>query len=258
MVKRRCSERRGCRRLLLRVEVLEDRLTPSGPSQPVTILLTSPVGLDANLAAIKAVTLQLDPGLAQVADSLTLAIDLRNFIYQRFALGSTAPSWVYESPYDRFVQAIVVRDEPLLCQGAQIVYADLAQAFGIQARYVAMYANVDDATHATDEVLIAGSWIAMDPTFNVAYVSPTTGQYLCYAQLQAGVPYLVTHNGMPERASRNMKPLFPRFRCRPTWRTSPIHRCWIRPPSTTRRPRSWPHSRRPQPTCIRSFPCMNR
>ncbi len=157
----------------------------------------------ANLAAIKAVTLQLDPALAQVTDPLTLAIDLRDFIYQRLWVGTTDPSWLYESPYVRFVQAIVQRDVPIECQGAQILYADLAEAFGIPARYVAMYATVDGATHASDEVLIGGTWIAMDPFFDVAYVSPTTGQYLNYGQLKAGVPYVVTHNGMPERDQPN-------------------------------------------------------
>jgi len=146
--------------------------------------------------------LQLDPSLAQITDRLNLAIALRDWVNHRFRLGAGAITpWVTEDAYTRFMAAIVYRTQSILCQGVQIVFADVLNAFGLAARYVSLFAP-DGNNHATTEVAIAGRWIAMDATFDVSFVSPA-GRYLNYAQLRAGAPYLVQHNGTQSQPRLN-------------------------------------------------------
>jgi hypothetical protein len=153
-------------------------------------------------AKIRAVVLQLDPSLAQITDRLNLAIALRDWVNHRFRLGEgvTAP-WVTKDAYTRFLAAIVYRTQSILCQGVQVVFADVLNAFGLAARYVDLFAP-DGNNHATTEVAIGGRWLAMDATFDVSFVSPT-GRYLNYAQLRLGIPYLVQHNGTQSQPRLN-------------------------------------------------------
>jgi hypothetical protein len=165
----------------------------------------APLGQAAAMAKIHAVALQLDPSLGQITDPLTLAIALRDFVYHRFWLGYNNNTWLSLDPYNRFMEAIVVRIEGLMCTGVRIVYADLCNAFGLQARYVDMLAPSGQG-HSSSEVWINGQWIAMDATFDVSFISPD-GEYLNYAQLRAGRAYLVDHNGTQSRS----RPKFEEF-----------------------------------------------
>ena len=144
-------------------------------------------------AKIRALSLALDPALGQITDPLTLAIALRDFVNHRYWLGAGPINpWSGEDPYSRFLAALVYRTQPILCQGVQIVFADVLKAFHIPARYVSLYAP-DGNNHATTEAWIGGHWIAMDATFDVSFVS-LSGRYLSYAQLRT-TRYIVEHNG---------------------------------------------------------------
>jgi hypothetical protein len=158
-----------------------------------------PMARSQALVLLKQVALAVDPALASVTDPTTLAIMLRNDAHNGVRIGVTSSRWESNDAYERFVQAVLTQQEPLICGGEQILYVDLLQAFGLQGRYVDLFANdINHNTHATVEVMLGGKWVVMDPTFNVSFVGPN-GQHLSYADLQAGVPYTISRDGMVSR-----------------------------------------------------------
>jgi hypothetical protein len=151
-----------------------------------------------SLADLKQLLVLIDPTLATTTDPMTLAIRLRNDIHQEVPIGSNSIKWQGAGAYGRFLLTVVLQQEPVICGGWQILYTDMCQAFGLQARYVDLWASDNFNNHASVEVQINGKWIAMDPTYNVSFIG-TDGSHLSFADIQAGVPFTITRDGYTSR-----------------------------------------------------------
>ena len=139
---------------------------------------------------------EVDPALATTTDPTTLAILLRNDVQHDITLGPNTTEWTSVDAYERYVQAVLTEQQPLICGGMQMLYTDLLDAFGLQARYVGLFgATPAIGTHASVEVLLNNQWVVMDPTFNVSFIG-ANGQRLSFADIQAGVPFTVSNDGM--------------------------------------------------------------
>jgi hypothetical protein len=150
------------------------------------------------LVQLKQLALQLDPALATAPDPLTLALMLRNDVHNEIQVGSNSITWQGTGAYKRLLLSVLIQQEPLLCGGMQILYTDVLAAFGLQARYVALFAADNFHNHASVEVLLNGKWVALDPTFNVSFVGQH-GQRLSFADIQAGVPFTISRDGYTSR-----------------------------------------------------------
>ena len=58
--------------------------------------------------------------------------------------------------------AVVTREEPVICGGMMMLYVDLCQAFGLEARYVGLYLADNTDSHASVEVNLGGRWFAIE------------------------------------------------------------------------------------------------
>ena len=147
------------------------------------------------LPMLKQVAEQVDPALATTTDPTALAILLRNDVQKGITVGANTTEWTSVDAYERYVQAILTGQQPVLCGGTQILYADLLEAFGLQGRYIDLFAADGINTHASVEVQLNNKWVVMDPTFNVSFMD-ANGQRLSIADVQAGVPYTVSNDGV--------------------------------------------------------------
>jgi hypothetical protein len=131
-------------------------------------------GLEAELANVRRVALEIKPGL-EALPPLDLALALRDMVYRMVPLPRDIPG---KQPATNFIDlpktvSLALLDDKVghSCGGLTIVYLTLLKAFGIDARYVGLFHEVVDAadpviSHATVDVLIDGRWVALDPTFN--------------------------------------------------------------------------------------------
>ncbi|MBI3408297.1 MAG: transglutaminase domain-containing protein [Planctomycetes bacterium] len=145
--------------------------------------------------ALHDLVLLVDPTIAQATSPLDLAIRLRDHVYQDRRHGLLVSAWTTLNPYQRYVDAILYHHNPLICGGAMILYQDLLTAFGLKGRYVLLWAFDNINTHATNEVYIQGRWIVMDPTFNVSVRSKVDNHFMSWAEIQAGMSYVLDRNG---------------------------------------------------------------
>jgi hypothetical protein len=143
---------------------------------------------------MKRIALLVDPALGRARDATELAILLRNHIYQVSLYGVNSAGWTANDAYSRYLK-VLTHHEPIICQGLQIVYTDLLHAFGLQARYVSMWAADNFNNHASVEVRLGGRWVAMDPTYNVSFIADD-GRLLSFAEIRAGIPYRNSLDGM--------------------------------------------------------------
>jgi hypothetical protein len=150
------------------------------------------------LVDLKRLMLMIDPSLNGISDPLTLATMLRNDIHNAVPIGANDVNWGAAGAYGRFLETVVLRTEPVICGGWQILYTDLCTAFGLRARYVDLWASDNINNHASVEVLINNQWIAEDPTYNVSFIG-TNGVRLSFAQIQAGVPFTISRDGYTSR-----------------------------------------------------------
>ena len=168
--------------------------------------VTTPLTRVLALPILKQLAEKIDPALATTSDPTMLAILLRNDVGKGTTVGVNTAEWTGADAYEGYVQAIVTGQQPLICGGTQILYTDLLDAFGLQARYVDLFgATPAVGTHASVEVMLNNKWVAMDPTFNVSFMG-ANGQRLSFADIQAGVPFTVSSDGMtanPQLAIQN-------------------------------------------------------
>jgi hypothetical protein len=183
---------------VLRLSPVTHGLSAPGFVPPAALVFDAPLPRDWALYWMRQVALQVDPLLATAPNPLILAARLRDHVYRRVVVGANRPQWGALDAYERYLRAVVTREEPLICGGMSIVYADLCAAFGLEARYVGLYAADGFNTHASVEVRIGGRWFVMDPTFNVSFTTPA-GLLLSFAEMQQGVPYRVSRNGLDAR-----------------------------------------------------------
>ncbi|HVK12470.1 MAG TPA: transglutaminase domain-containing protein [Gemmataceae bacterium] len=147
---------------------------------------------------MKRVAVRLDPGLAHAPDRMSLVLRLRDFVHHRVRQGANTAAWPARDEYQRFVQAIVSREEAVMCQGAAWLYRDLLNAFGIEAREVSLFSRTYWENHASVEVRLDGRWVVMDPTFNVAFTDDT-GRLLSFAELAKRRRWTVRDDGLAAR-----------------------------------------------------------
>jgi hypothetical protein len=147
---------------------------------------------------MKRIALRLDPGLADAPDRMSLVLRLRDFVHHRVRQGGNTTAWPRHDEYERFVQAIVSREEAVSCQGAAWLYRDLLNAFGVQAREVSLFSRTYWQNHASVEVRLGGRWVVMDPTFNVAFTDDA-GRLLSYQELAKLNRWTVRTDGLMAR-----------------------------------------------------------
>jgi Transglutaminase-like superfamily len=152
----------------------------------------------AALHWIRKIALRLDPGLGDISDRVELTLRLRNFVHHRVRQGGNTPKWPGHDAYERFLQAIVSREEGVSCQGAAWLYRDLLNAFGIRAREVSLFSPNPAVNHASVEVRAGGRWIVMDPTFNVSFTDGSERR-LSYQAMRHLRRWTIQYDGMVAR-----------------------------------------------------------
>jgi hypothetical protein len=167
--------------------------------RPISILrFDYRLSRDAALHWIKRIAVKLDPGLADVANRTELVIRLRDFVHHRVRQGGNTPAWPRDDAYERFLQAVVSRQEAVSCQGAAWLYRDLLNAFGIVAREVSLFSPTPGVNHAVVDVWLGGRWVAMDPTFNVSFTD-MRGRRLSYQEMRRLRQWSVRDDGTVAR-----------------------------------------------------------
>lgn len=168
------------------------------------------VSVKSDLIEVRDLIVALEPKLREKRDDLQTAILLRNFIHQRIPLWSERGVEKFED-YDfrdidgTFTKSVLDDRYGHKCGGFVIEYLVALKAFGLTARKVGMYPEVDDLpkvpiSHASVGVLIGGKWVAQDPYFNISLRSPS-GEALGWfdvAKLGEAVP---DHDGFPAKQS---------------------------------------------------------
>lgn len=135
--------------------------------------------LGVTLSDIKSLSVRMEPRLGGETDHLRVALLLRNMIYTRVAFRPEKGFSFEVDGYDwfdiagTFAQSMMDPRKGHWCSGKTILYLAALRAFGVTARRISMFQSVTDFTdethtHASAEVLTAGKWIALDPTFNIS------------------------------------------------------------------------------------------
>src|SRR5262249_10232613 len=115
-------------------------ITAPGFAASQNYVFNGPLSRPMALYWLRQIVVQIDPKLATAKNAETLAILLRNDVHNWIRVGANSASWGGLDAYERAVQSVLTQNEPLLCGGMQMLYADLLEAFGLQGRYVALWA----------------------------------------------------------------------------------------------------------------------
>jgi hypothetical protein len=140
-------------------------ITAPGFAASQNYFFNAPLARPMALYWLKQIALQIDPKLATTTNAVSLAIMLRNDVHNWIRKGANSASWGGLDAYTRAIEATLTQREPLLCGGLQMLYTDLLEAFGLQGRYVALWAADNYNNHASVEVLLMVSgWPWTRPT----------------------------------------------------------------------------------------------
>lgn len=152
-------------------------------------------GATSNLKRLSSL---LDPSLLGATSVHDLAVRLRNHVYQSYVLGSNTAAFLTVSPLTRYINALVSKNEKVLCQGAQILYAELLDAYGIKNRKVYLWARDKYNNHATNEIFINGRWIIEDPSFGVEFRNGS-GRLLSFSDIRTSKWHLERNGYLPRK-----------------------------------------------------------
>jgi hypothetical protein len=90
-----------------------------------------------------------------------------------------------------------------ICGGLSYLYTIALKSFGIESRFIGLYAETENASfpvesHASVEVLIDGKWIALDPTyaFSIFYESKRIGWREARGIMLSGGEVEYRHDGV--------------------------------------------------------------
>lgn len=130
--------------------------------------------MPSDLFAIKTLSEHLEPRLIGQRDTLQIALMLRNMLHHRVPTRNvTLDGYDFTDLDATFARSVLNPAYGHLCGGIAIQYVAALRAFGIPARKVGIYPEVESlhdnpTSHAAVDVKINGKWIAMDPTYNVS------------------------------------------------------------------------------------------
>jgi hypothetical protein len=152
----------------------------------------------------------LEPRVRDAKDNVERAILLRNHVYARVPFKMERRRDDFKSFFAEYRRSLYNPEHGHICGGLAQMYMLVCEAFGIPSRYAGLFAGTGegDGSHASVEVFLKGKWVAMDPTFNVAFKEGNA--YIGYERLrelfEAGKPCTFTSGGMeifPDRAIQN-------------------------------------------------------
>lgn len=116
------------------------------------------------------------PDLAAIRQESKLAEELRSLVSANVRWADTAPETDFEDVRSLVYQSLIERSSTHVCGGIALIYLILAKAFGLKARFVGMFRDVQSVdgsneSHCACEVWLAGQWRAIEPTYDIEYRS---------------------------------------------------------------------------------------